>query len=184
MAIYISKDASDALAHYGVLGMKWGVRRYRNKDGSLTNAGKKRYGINEKGWMSKEGKERLRSDRAKQDKAFSKKVARLPSNLRTAAVEGYLKENNTQEWKNLIAQERIEFAFDDLRKVAEHLTSNGAHEIEVAVNKVGQFELRAKDPQFRKLKTTGYETVNSIEDVMKIVTISDDTWKLESIYPH
>lgn len=30
------------LAHYGVLGMKWGVRRYQNKDGTLTAAGKKR----------------------------------------------------------------------------------------------------------------------------------------------
>ena len=29
--------------HYGILGMKWGVRRYRNNDGSLTSAGKKRY---------------------------------------------------------------------------------------------------------------------------------------------
>lgn len=33
----------DYLAHHGVLGMKWGIRRYRNKDGSLTDAGKKRY---------------------------------------------------------------------------------------------------------------------------------------------
>lgn len=30
------------LMHYGVLGMKWGVRRYRNKDGSLTPVGKKK----------------------------------------------------------------------------------------------------------------------------------------------
>lgn len=29
--------------HHGILGMKWGVRRYQNKDGSLTNAGKQRY---------------------------------------------------------------------------------------------------------------------------------------------
>ena len=33
------------LAHHGVLGMKWGVRRYQNKDGSLTSAGEKRYSV-------------------------------------------------------------------------------------------------------------------------------------------
>lgn len=31
------------LIHWGVKGQKWGVRRYQNKDGSLTPAGKKRY---------------------------------------------------------------------------------------------------------------------------------------------
>lgn len=30
------------LYHWGVKGMKWGVRRYQKKDGSLTSAGKKR----------------------------------------------------------------------------------------------------------------------------------------------
>lgn len=33
---------NNTLAHYGVPGMKWGVRRYRNEDGSLTAAGKRR----------------------------------------------------------------------------------------------------------------------------------------------
>lgn len=32
----------NVLNHHGILGMKWGVRRYQNKDGSLTSAGKKR----------------------------------------------------------------------------------------------------------------------------------------------
>ena len=31
------------LAHWGIKGMRWGVRRYQNKDGTLTPAGKKRY---------------------------------------------------------------------------------------------------------------------------------------------
>lgn len=34
---------SNELYHWGILGMKWGQRRYRNSDGTLTSAGKKRY---------------------------------------------------------------------------------------------------------------------------------------------
>lgn len=31
------------LSHHGIKGMKWGVRRFQNSDGTLTEAGKKRY---------------------------------------------------------------------------------------------------------------------------------------------
>ena len=54
---------STSLCHHGVKGQKWGIRRYQNRDGTWTDAGKKRYGDSDggppgssnKAW----GKERL-----------------------------------------------------------------------------------------------------------------------------
>lgn len=45
---------SEFLSHYGVPGMKWGVRRYRNADGSLTAAGKKRQDESDKKYREKQ----------------------------------------------------------------------------------------------------------------------------------
>lgn len=38
---------NNELTHWGIRGMRWGIRRYQNKDGSLTAAGKKRRGIDD-----------------------------------------------------------------------------------------------------------------------------------------
>ncbi|MBQ4217409.1 MAG: hypothetical protein II667_04825 [Clostridiales bacterium] len=44
---------SEELNHHGILGMKWGVRRYQNPDGTLTEAGRRRLDQKDAKWAKK-----------------------------------------------------------------------------------------------------------------------------------
>lgn len=81
---------TDELYHWGVLGMKWGVRRYQNKDGTLTNAGKKR----RKRTYSDEAKEmsdqelRAKINRMNLEKRYMDLTRKDPKALRKLGLAG------------------------------------------------------------------------------------------------
>lgn len=83
---YTVRRVSTQLQHHGVKGMKWGVRRYQNKDGSLTDAGKKRYGD------SPEGKARAEKA-AKNAKTAKRVAAALVMTATAAAAVAYYRKN-------------------------------------------------------------------------------------------
>ena len=95
---YYILTSDGELYHYGIKGQKWGVRRYQNKDGSLTPKGKKRYSNKE-----------IRQDRA----AIRNELASHGgSNLTGDAKKAYYENQKIEKRRDYLV-EKYEFDADD-----------------------------------------------------------------------
>lgn len=94
---YKPMPSSDELYHHGILGQKWGVRRYQNENGSLTPSGKKRYSTEhiDARELSKKGVSRLTNDELRR---FNERM-NLERNYRD--LERQYKNNNSSFSKAL-----------------------------------------------------------------------------------
>lgn len=134
-------DDHTYLAHHGIKGQKWGVRRFQNKDGSYTNEGKRRY-------LSEETKGKI------------KKAAKVAAGVAGAAAIGY------GVYKIGKASSRYGMA-QDLRRKARSAAILGENEFErssVSADimrsiRTQNMSSSVKNPTIRELTRIGNEAV-------------------------
>lgn len=77
--------SDNELLHYGIKGMRWGIRRYQNPDGSLTTAGRKHLEKADIKWAKKKtDKITVQAKKASQKEldAYGKELLKLPNALK------------------------------------------------------------------------------------------------------
>lgn len=89
------------LAHHGILGQKWGVRRYQNEDGSLTSAGRKRYGVGKPDAEAQSFVDRAEDIAEARLTGYTKRMLAKPKNY---GSDGKLTYESADKWKKKVVK--------------------------------------------------------------------------------
>lgn len=93
---------SDELIHYGVQGMKWGIRRYVNYDGTLTAEGQRKYGTYQNFAKSSEGRKMLSQTKGQQ--SSTPKYTKIQNGVKTQQTNQQVQE---QPKKGLSTKQKV-----------------------------------------------------------------------------
>lgn len=143
---------NNELKHWGVMGMKWGVRRYQNKDGSLTAAGKNRYGSggSSGGTTKKKVSRKVRKQReenlakarqARTDKkSYEEEKQKAIKSGSAADVLKFKGDLTPQEMQSAISRIRWE---QDMASISDKDLSSGKSKVDKAIDAIGKNTTRA-----------------------------------------
>lgn len=123
----------DYLMHYGIKGQKWGIRRYQNKDGSLTKAGRKRYAKLEAEMEKLGGKKNDDAEdenEAKKSVSDHKKISDMSNEEIQATIDRINLENKLKElMKEPAANVKNDKKTGKGKEIATEILSNTAKNI-------------------------------------------------------